>query len=280
MAYTKSLSCAFVLIVVGSAWARAAEPVDKPKEDPKLTARLKLFRQLAEKVQVSLNTGDRPQAIKMLPESLYRYSQESRDFPDAVVWGWGDGGRPKALLTLACQIKPNSRELVYEFDSLSAKSLVCAVDGQVRWSPNSPGLEMRKFEGAPAPADDHAGRLRQIDALLGRLKANELDEQAGQMKPFDLAWAAKPVYCYNDPDQGIVDGAICFSCIETNPEIVLVLEAQRHANSQPAWYCGFNRLGWAELHVTFDDNEIWTAPHIRGTSPSGSYYMMSVRLGQ
>jgi hypothetical protein len=260
------------------------DPVQKAREDKKLATRLKLFRQLAEKVQVSVEVDGKRTPVKMLPESLYRYREETRHYADAVVWAWGDGGRPKALLTLACFMTPSSRNLTYEFDSLATKPLVCTIDGEERWSPRGPGMEMKVLSGAPTPADDKAARERQIDGLLARLKATELYEEdevadhSPEPKTFDLPWT-KPVYRYSDADSGIIDGAICFACIETNPEVVLVLEAQRRKNSPPAWHYGFNRVAYAELHVCFDEKEIWTGPRLRGTSAANSYYLLGVNLG-
>jgi hypothetical protein len=279
MAYARDLlHGALVLTVVYSSLASAAEPANKPNEDAKGAVRLNLLHQLAEEVQVSINSGDKLQPIKMLPEPLYRYSQQSRFYPDAVVWGWLDHGRPKALLTLACQVETNSTQLIYEFNSLSANPLFCTIDGQDRWAPRGPGVTMKTLPGAPAPVDDKEGRLRQINALLAGLKATEIIIESGQQKTLDLAWATKPIYRYSDPTEGIVDGALCFACIETNPEVLIVLEAQRRPNSPPSWYCGFNRITYAELHVRRDDKDIWTAPPLQGTSFGGSYHLIPVTL--
>jgi hypothetical protein len=291
MSYTKNFCGVLVLLVAGSACAGAAEPAAQPEAAPDSDARLTLLRQLAERVQVATSDGGKLQPVKILPELLYRYSEESRTCPDAVVWAWGDGGRPKALLTLSCQFTPRSKDLRYEFDSLSDKPLVCTIDGQERWRPHGPATGMKIVPGAPAPAEDKAGRMRQIEAILARLQATEVtgrpaarpaapapaaayaygapaaeagDGPAPKDKTSDLAWTAKPVYSYSDAKEGITDGAIFFAGIGKDPEVMLVLEAQRREKTPPGWYFGFNRIALAELHVRLDKNECWKSP--RGNS--------------
>jgi len=267
-----------------SALAAAADPAAKPNDDRQRAARLKLLRQLAEKVQVSVVTDGKSAPVKMLPDPLYRYRRESQLYADGVVWAWGDGGRPAALLTLFCKVDPNPSLLVYEFDSFSPQPLACRMDGENRWSPTGPGLDMKRLAGAPAPAADQPGRLRQIDGLTARMKADEVpyeSDGSAETKPqnVDLPWLSKPVYRYSDPAHGIIDGALCFACVETDPEVLLVLEAQRRGDSPPEWYYGFNRAAFAELHVRFDDKELWTAPRLTTTSPQDPYHLIPIMLG-
>jgi len=267
-----------------SALAAAAEPAAKPNDDRQRAARLRLLRQLAEKVQVSVVADGKSAPVKMLPEQLYRYNRVSQHYADAAVWAWGDGGRPVAVLTLFCHVEPNRQLLVYEFDSLSRQRLVGRIDGEERWSPQGAGFEVKPLAKAPAPAEDQPGRLQQISKLMSRMKADEVpynsaDAETSNPQNLDLAWLPQPVYRYSDPAHGIIDGALCFACIETDPEVLLVLEAQRRGNSPAAWYYGFNRAAFAELHVRFDDKELWTAPRLTTTSPDAPYHLIPVMLG-
>jgi len=281
MISAKSVLCGVLVLMAGwCAPIAAADPAGKTNQDAPRAARLKLLRQLAEKVQVSVvDAENKATPQKMVAEPLYRYSQESRSYPDAVVWAWSDGGRPAALLTLACNIGPNRQELTYEFDSLSTKPLICKNEGQEFWTPRGPGLEMRSLGGTPTPAEDRAGRLQQIGELIGRMKASEVIVEDGESKKTDLSWLSQPVYRYSDPANGVVDGALCFACIETNPEVLLVLEVHRRGQSPAAWHFGFNRVSYAALSVLMDDKKLWTAPVISsGTSPGEPYYLVPVSL--
>ena len=212
----------------------------RPKQDAQQATRLKLLRQWAEKWQVSVVGDGEPTKVKMLPEPLYRYKRESQQYPDAVVWAWGDGGRPAALLMLICHLKTNYGSLNNELASLSPHPLICTLDGQERWSPKVAGLDMKPLPDAEPPAGDQWSRLLQINALTARMKADEvINKSAGgqTLKPenVDLPWLPQPIYRYADPAHGTIDGALCFACVETDPEVLLVLEAQRRGNSPPAW---------------------------------------------
>jgi hypothetical protein len=271
----------------GTTAAKAADPPAAPAADPpaaeegkQWAVRLGLFKRIAEQIDVTIDDGAKPVPVKMMAEPLYRYGQKSRSTPDAIVWGWTDGGRPAAIVTLSCTMDGNFRMLTYELDRLSAKPLTCTIDGKEAWVPHASGIVMAEFPKADAPADDAPARLKQVDKLLSRLRGIEVYNNAPQGQPpqADLAWLPKPVHRYSDAKQGIIDGFLCFSCIDTNPEVVLVLEAQRRENSRPVWRYGFNRIAFAELHVSLDGEEIWTAPHLSGTSSGDAYHLIAVPL--
>jgi len=284
MISAKGILCGALVLMAGWCVAvAAADPAEQSDQDAQRAVRLKLLRQLAEKWQVSVLVDGNPTPVKMLSEPLYRYSRPSQDTPEAVVWAWGDRGRPVALVTLYCYVRPGGKSLTHELDSLSPHPLVCKLDGQERWTPKV-GLDMKPLPGAPAPATDPPGRLRQIKALTARMKADQVPYRspAGDASNLvNLPWLAQPVYRYSDPAHGITDGAICFACTETDPEVLLVIEAQRRGDSPSAWYCGFNRVTACEVHVRFDDKVLWTAPRVETTQTSATdaYHLLFERLG-
>ena len=284
MASVKIVFCGVILLTAGwLASAAAAGAAEKPKQDGQEAVRLKLFRQLAEKAQISVKTGRKPAPVKLLPEPLYRFQRQSKHYADGIVWAWGDGGRPAALLTMFCEIKPGSYLLMYEFQSLSPQPLSCRMEGVAPWAPREAGVAMKPLPAAPPPAADPPGRLRQINELTARMKADEVGDEAEEGKPsqpqkVDLAWLPQPVCRYADPAHGVIDGAVCFACVEGDPEVVLVIEAQRGGSSPPGWYYGFNRASLAEIHVRFDGKPLWTAPKLSDTSPDDAYHLWPMTL--
>ena len=190
--------------------AVAADPPAGP-EDKRAAVRLGLFKRIAEQAELSIDERERPMPVKMLAEPIY--SQKSRATSDVTYWCWTNGGRPAAILTLACVLDDNPPTFTYEFDRLSSQSLKCAIDGiGESWTPHGPGIEMTAIPKA-SPADDAPARLKQVDELLSRLNCTDLrnDAQAGQPQQTKLAWLPKPVHRYSDANQGIVDGFLCFS---------------------------------------------------------------------
>jgi hypothetical protein len=55
--------------------------------------------------------------------------------------------------------------------------------------------------------------------------------------------------------------------------------AEKVQVSLAEWYYGFNRVAFAELHVRFDDKELWTAPRLTTTAPTEAYHLIPIRLG-
>jgi hypothetical protein len=264
---------AAAVLIVWPIFAAAAGP-PAGQEDKQSNARLGLFKRIVEQVDVSIDDGGKPVPVKMMAEPLYRYRQKPRSMSEAVVWGWSDGGRPAAIVTLA--IDGDARTFTYEFAQLSPKSLACAIDGQEAWAPRG-GLEMSAFPKAPAPAEDAPARLKQVGQLLARLKGTVAfnNAPAGEPPQGDLAWLPKPIHRYSDEKQGIVDGFICLSCIEDFPQVAIVLEVQRRENSASEWRYGFNRTARDELHMSLDNKEIWKAWHLNSTAARYGFRFIS-----
>jgi hypothetical protein len=66
---------------------------------------------------------------------------------------------------------------------------------------------------------------------------------------FELRLLVQPVHRYSDESQSLIDGAIFVLAHDTNPEILVQLEAHADINSDGRWKVSFSRLGSAELHV-------------------------------
>ena len=76
---------------------------------------------------------------------------------------------------------------------------------------------------------------------------------------FELRLLIQPVHRYSDESQSVIDGAVFVLAHDTNPEILVQLEAHGDVNDAH-WKVSFSRLGSAELHVLLDGKEFRTAP--------------------
>jgi hypothetical protein len=56
-----------------------------------------------------------------------------------------------------------------------------------------------------------------------------------------------------------VDGAIFGYANRTNPELLLSLEARRCGDAAPEWWYAAARFARAELHLTLNRREVWSA---------------------
>jgi hypothetical protein len=83
----------------------------------------------------------------------------------------------------------------------------------------------------------------------------------------------QPVHKYSDPNGGLLDGALFLLCHETNPEVALLIEAVKEGGEAKFRYA-LARLGHAELHVAFDEKEIWRQERVAATRPRDPYWLL------
>jgi hypothetical protein len=73
----------------------------------------------------------------------------------------------------------------------------------------------------------------------------------------------EPVLRYKDQNAGILDGSLFIVTHETNPEVLLLIEAQTE-KGKTEWKYALASLGSARMHVELDQEEVWT----RATPPN------------
>ena len=78
---------------------------------------------------------------------------------------------------------------------------------------------------------------------------------------------------YSEPDAGLFDGALFLLCHETNPEVALLIEAVKEEGNAKFRYA-LARLGHAELHVAFDEKEVWRQERIADTKLQDAYWLL------
>jgi hypothetical protein len=256
------------LIVAGIPRNRvsAQDPADtsvKEEERKKLAE----MQEIARGYQVSAidETGKRTPAA-VAAEPLHRWTDPTREFSGGALWACRASGRPVAIYGLELY----GTSWSHEFVSVSTGRVV-ADNGRVHWAPSKGGVEFHEVPEAPAPAADEAGRLRQLRDLARRFAAREF--WAG--RNYVLRLLPHPIDRYTDPSSGLVDGAIFAYANGTNPELLLLLEARRHADGPPRWWYAAARLGRAELNLKLGPRDVRSAPILeRGLTlnPADPYY--------
>jgi hypothetical protein len=134
------------------------------------------------------------------------------------------------------------------------------------------GLEFREIPDAPAPANTEAERLRQMRDLLKRFSAREYYDITSQ--DYALRLLTRPIDRYADSASGLLDGAIFIYANGTNPEALLVIEAQRKgAGSPPSWSYAAAPLTRAQPTIRLGQRDVWTHPTKEVTSPEDTYFL-------
>lgn len=263
-------------IAIAAGMTITANADDPPKVTPQ-TARLLEMRAIAEEVNIQTVVSGSASKTKRIVKPLYRFDDSARQFSDGTIWGWGESGRPFALLTLSEDKKPSAEEPRWlgELTSLSPVSLVADTKGTPVWMPAGPAITLDRFPNAPEPGATEALRLRQMKELARRFKAYEFFQPKGSnsIERYELRLLPQPIHRYADTASGIGDGALFVIAYGTNPEIILVIEAHDQKGSRPSWRFALARVAGAELHVTLDDSEVWKQPKAAFAGRGDPYYI-------
>jgi hypothetical protein len=225
--------------------------------------------------------------VEIRPEPLQRWNDPTRAFSDASLWVWGTTGRP--IAALAVELYPVGRtkgeRWGHEFVSLATGPIEVErserieyhlttyaprMEGTLKWAPKGPGIEFGEIPGAPTPARIEVERLRQMKALAPRFSAREYYERTRQN--YVLRLLPHPVLRYADPGRGLVDGAFFLFVHGTNPEVLLLIEAQEREPGSATWRYALAPLSRAELAVRFDEKEVWTRPSPLQLSTEDPYF--------
>jgi len=224
--------------------------------------------------------------IKFAGESgleVPRVSTPVMCFGDAVrgnqrgtVWVWGRSGRPVVMAEIYRNMG-NDALWIHTLTLTGPGLVVADVRGRERWTPRSTQLELKAFPSTSAPAERASIRLRQMKELARRFSAHEY--WGPENSRYELRLLIQPVYRYRDPDSKLLDGAAFVLAHDTNPEILLFIEAYGDPATKRTWQYGFARLGSAELHANLDRKEVYTqrrAPGVVGR-PTDPYWLFSGR---
>ncbi len=245
--------------------------------------------QIAGSLSAFRGEGPDLRQVKLRREPLLRFSDPIRDASDASLWAWGESGQPLALFAMELQPDPTGGEgttkWACEFISLASDPLeVRAGDSptdvgspkaapsltdRILWRPTKPGVTFREFPDAPTPAVSSTGRLAQMKELLKRFTCT-----AHPGETIVLRLMPHPVVRYADTEAGLIDGALFAFASGTNPEVLILLEAQGPSSKEATWHYAVAPITVAPFEVKIDRREVWSKPYhsTARNSPSGPYF--------
>ncbi|HJS08037.1 MAG TPA: hypothetical protein VJ809_10275 [Pirellulales bacterium] len=271
----RPLMVACVSAAMYSAHVAPAQEPDSPAKDKNESAdnankrKLAVMRKLAEAIHVKTGEGEASNQAKLIPEPLFRFSDQARLLPDGSVWGWGTAGRPVMMVEFRTYDRTPG-EWGYDLTATSDVQFSADVTGHGRWAPRKSDFKLLPAGDIAPPAKTEAARLRQMKQFARSLNASELWK--GQRS--ELRLLPTEVHRYSDAASGIVDGAAFIIVVGSNPEAILLVEAHR-AESNPSapgtWKYGLARMSAAEMTFRLGDSEVWKVPEDHG-GPAASYY--------
>lgn len=216
--------------------------------------RLAFAKQAAENYRFRLPAGGKKVQLQSRP--LLRWNNQAVREDDAVLFLWTEvnKGRPVA----AAQFFLVDRQWHHEFQSLTTGSFDAdELRDSWTWTPRQAGFRWQKADQAATPGDSAAQRLRQMKSIAGQFSA-AVDQHDEFESPEQLRLLATPLYRYEASADGVLDGALFAFVQGTNPEVLMLVEAQQAASSQRAWRYGFARMSCFSLRVYRDEATVWS----------------------
>jgi len=98
--------------------------------------------------------------------------------------------------------------------------------------------------------------------MVGRFAAtiHARHEDTKELIPQEMRRLPSPIHRYADEGAGIVDGIIfALTTNGTNPDILIVIELRSANGSPPEWMYGIVNMTAADVHLRFDDTEVWVS---------------------
>jgi len=273
--------------------AQAPGPAAATK-DADRAGRLDEMKQIAFSFQADTIDGLIRDRAAMAREPLHRWNDPTREFSDGTLWFWKSSGRPIGVVAIELYPYDKAFGVVWnlEFTSLSTGPIEVEggehfdrhyadlypprPDGRLRWAPPKGGVTFREIPGAPTPAATEAERLRQMKDMVKRFSAREVFKS----QEYALRLISRPVDRYSDQASGLEDGEIFLYGNGTNPEVLLMIEAQRASEGRSAWSYAAAPLARAEVTLRLDRKDVWTHKPKDVPTPEDIYFLARRRRDQ
>jgi hypothetical protein len=259
------LLVAIAAISIGGGRAPAGD--DNAKIDAKLLA---LHREEAKRWEIFVDP-DRTKQADFVAEPIFRWTNASRaNGQSGAMFVWTFGGRPVAVGGVFSNPEGGRRVIMHEFHAIGPLQLFPRMtDAEHEWLPKA-AVPLLPLDDAPEPEPTPARRSRQIIKVARDFSAHTVDDLKVR---WQLRLLARPLYRYEAPGSGVLDGAI-FAFVSdagTDPEIILVLEAVKEAG-KPKWQYRTLRLSISNLYVQYKGKEVWRSLREDPTGPFGNPY--------
>lgn len=218
------------------------------------------------------------QQAKLVPNPVFRYSDEERFIPDATLWVWTRDARPVAFQKVEGNNHGGGQMWTICFASLSEGLLTVDWPVNRKFQTQKPGVNFAAFSNAEPPAETSRARILQIKALKDRFTGRLGIDAAGKGGA-ETRSMAKPLFEFADPDSTLPLGAIFgMSSTGTNPDLLLLIEARADGAGKLRWEYACARMTSASLVVRLDDAEVWSEGSVpaNNTAPgTWIYYFLS-----
>lgn len=240
------------IVILWCCFTFAQVTVAQTTSEGPVTEKERLHQRLMECI-TDLRFSPAEDATKAYP----RYEQPLLDYQNPLFEGqsagllvlWHDQKVPLAVASFS---ERHGDRIFREFSSLTEKPFLCKRGDQLLWSPKSTGQAERVFPSAQPPRTTKALRLVQMRRMAERFEVN---------KGGNCRLLPQPLYRFESPEQGIIDGAVFAFVVANDPELLLTVTLNSSTGDleDAAWNYSLARMTSSPTKVGLDGQEVWQA---------------------
>jgi hypothetical protein len=165
------------------------------------------------------------------------------------------------------------RTVTHSVHSLSLKPLQGSFESQSSWRFPTAGIDPKLIPNAPPPSHSAQGQTQMRELARGFSAAVNLE---GEMQGLRLL--PQPLFRNQTSSAKVLDGALFAFVLGTDPELMLLLQAQ-HTDTGYSWHYATARF--SDLPITFRHrgSHLWTEEH-KQQRIDPDYPYLSHRIGE
>lgn len=251
------------LVLIGFCVSLSLIWADENAAQDESARRLAAMTKIIKSVELTLGKDGTDKLVR-IEEPIQRWSNPVIPITDATVFLWTHDGRPMVVAQVADV--PN-KGLWQEFQSLTTEQFQ-GLAGQRTWAPTAPGIKWLRAPTTEAPAKTPELRRVQMRKIAEKYRVSDVFEFKD---PNQLRLLATPLYRYSMPKAGVLDGALFSYALGTDPEVLVLIEAQKEGDTE-TWMVAFARLTGFACQATLDDKEVWSCKVLPWPTPASSTF--------
>jgi hypothetical protein len=195
--------------------------------------------------------------VELRDRQILKWSNPAEGALFGSVVLWTVDGRPETVASIY-RWYDAKKEFQAEFKSLSTHALTATREDKPAWSTGESDISFHEIAHDSPPADREARRAQQMRDIARRFTADLVHPEKGRNA---LRLLPQPVYRYEKLPKDLVDGALFAFVQGTDPEVFLLIEAEK-TDAGVRWRYAASRMNMFELHLYLDDKEVWSAQQL------------------
>jgi len=232
----------------------------------------KKWQQVYRSIAESLEMRRGQVKLTLAPAALSYYTNPVRtNDQHGAIFLWTEEGRPAvfgSIWSAESRTDPKTRNVTHEWHSLVEDPDVTTTrNGRLLWNCGESGIAWLPLAELAPPAASRSARLVQMRDISRRYS---VDIQAEGES--DLRLGSQPLYRYSEKTGGAIDGAIFAFGMATDPELLVLVEAQ-NKDQKPAWHVAFARFGNKAMKVMEGERLVWSCGAGAPGRSEGKYHL-------